>query len=272
MTLRLFQLITLLLLSSTLVAQEQRIPIFDTHIHYNQDVWESLPPSIALEYLTRAGIKRAIVSGTPGDGAERLYKADPKRVVPFLRPYKDELSRYSWFRDPDTLVYLKKHLQRIPYRGIGELHIFGDDTQRPVARELMQIALKQGLVMLVHTNEEGIVSISKQIPDNSLIWAHTGFDVDVSRLRALLNTHPKLYMELSFREGITDEKRKLTPEWRALLTDHSDRFMLGMDTYIPSRWADVSELATNARGWLSQLPVAVAKKIAHDNVANLFED
>jgi len=270
---RIFQLIVYLLLPSALVvAEEQHIPIFDGHIHYNHDVWEPLPPAKALEYLTRAGITRAIVSSTPADGTERLYKADSRRVVPFLRPYKDDLSQYTWFKDPDVPAYVKKHLQRISYRGIGELHLFGEDTKRPIVREVLQIARKHRLVVLAHTNEAGLVSIVEQVPGNTLIWAHAGFDVEISRLRALLNTHPKLYLELSFREGMVNEEGKLTTEWRALLTDHSARFLVGMDTYVPSRWAELTELAAQARGWLSQLPTAVARKIAHDNAAKLFED
>jgi len=270
---RVFQLIICLLLPSALiVAEEQRISIFDGHIHYNHDVWEPLPPAKALEYLTRAGITRAIVSSWPTDGTERLYKADPKRVVPFLRPYKDNLSQYTWFKDPDAPAYVKKHLQRIPYRGIGELHLFGDDTKRPVVREVLKTVRKHQLVVLAHTNEKGLVLIFEQVPDNTVIWAHTGFDVDVSRLRALLNTHPKLYLELSFREGMTNEEGKLTTEWHALLIDHSARFLVGMDTYTPNRWAELTEHAAEARGWLSQLPTVVARKIAYGNAANLFND
>jgi hypothetical protein len=63
------------------VAADAALEIFDGHIHYSSDVWDKLPPQRALELLSEAGITRALVSGTPGEGAERLYRKAPDRVV-----------------------------------------------------------------------------------------------------------------------------------------------------------------------------------------------
>ena len=49
-----------------------------------------------------------------------------------------------------------------------------------------------------------------------------------------------------------------------------DRFLLGSDTWIPERWAAYGDIMAGYRGWLAQLPPAVAKQIAHGNARALF--
>jgi hypothetical protein len=69
-----------------------------------------------------------------------------------------------------------------------------------------------------------------------IIWAHTGFSTSAARVRELLDAHPALWGELSYRGGIIDGSGMLTREWRALFASHSSRFLLGSDTWINERW------------------------------------
>jgi hypothetical protein len=48
------------------------------------------------------------------------------------------------------------------------------------------------------------------------------------------------------------------------------RFLVGMDTYKPSRWAELPEIAADTRHWLEQLPDEVAADIARNNLDRLF--
>jgi hypothetical protein len=244
-------------------------PIFDAHIHYSEDVWEALSPGQALQKLGEAGIRRAVVSATPAEGAERLYRATPARVVPFLRPYPSRAHRYTWHRDPAIPDWLRAQLGRIPYRGIGEFHVFGDDANGPVVREIIDIARQRGLVLMAHTDPVGLAAILARAPDTDVIWAHAGFDVPLDELQALLEAHPRLWLELSFREGIL-EGGVLTPAWRRFFDAHAGRCLAGTDTYTPGRWADLAGLVEETRQWLAQLPEAQASRIAHDNAARLF--
>lgn len=243
--------------------------LFDGHIHYSEDVWDKLPPQRALELMTEAGISRAVVSATPGEGAELLYRAAPNRVVPFLRPYADRSMRSTWFRDTATLSYVRGQLSRVPYRGIGEFHLSGENAQDPVVRQLVKLARERGLALHAHTDLTGIRALLLQAPDIPVIWAHGGFDVPESTLRQLLSEHEQLYVELSFRDGIT-KAGQLTPVWSALMMDFPTRFFAGTDTYIPARWVELPELASEIRAWLKQLPKDVARKIAYANADRLF--
>ena len=258
-----------LLASASIAAADPARELFDGHIHYSSDVWDKLPPQRALELLSEAGITRALVSATPGEGAERLYRAAPDRVVPFLRPYATREHRYTWSGDAAALDYLRQQLERIPYRGIGEFHVSGEDANNPVARAVVALAVEKGLALHVHTDLAGIEVLLDQAPDTPLIWAHGGFDVPETTLRDLLARHEHLYIELSFREGITDDG-KMTSVWYDLLTAFPTRFLTGMDTYSPRRWAELPELAAETRGWLQQLPQDVAQDIAYGNAARLF--
>jgi hypothetical protein len=262
-------LLVSLFVPGQIVVADTELEIFDGHIHYSGDVWDRLPPQRALELLSEAGITRALVSGTPGEGAERLYREAPDRVVPFLRPYAKREHRYTWSRDAGIPDYLRAQLARVPYRGIGEFHLAGADAHNPVVADVVALALERDLALHAHTDLTGIQVLLAQASAIPVIWAHGGFDVPETTLRELLAKHKHLYIELSFREGIAEDG-KLTSVWYELMTDFPTRFLTGMDTYTPGRWVELPELAAEARSWLRQLPEGVAHNIAYGNAARLF--
>lgn len=244
--------------------------IHDGHIHYDQDVWKTLPPVDAIAMLKAENIQRALVSATPTEGAEMLFKEDPAIVIPMLRPYKSWRHRYLWFNDPELKTYLLEHLARVPYRGFGEFHIFGDDVDSVPVEDMIEIAREQKLALHPHTDLEGMRIFLRKAPDVVVIWAHGGFNVPLATLQALLEDYPMLYIELSLREGMLDEDGRLSSSWRQLLTAFPTRFLVGMDTYKPSRWAELPEIAADTRHWLEQLPDDVAADIARNNLDRLF--
>ncbi len=257
-------------LSLTAHADEGSYRIHDGHIHYDQDVWETLPPAEAVQMLKDENIQRALVSATPAEGAEMLYRADSEIVIPMLRPYKSWRHRYLWFNDPDLKPYLLEHLATVPYRGFGEFHVFGEDADSIPMEEMIELARERKLALHPHTDLEGMRIILRKAPDINVLWAHGGFDVPVGTLRELLDTYPMLYIELSLREGMLDDEQQLTAQWNQFLLDYRSRFLVGMDTYKPSRWADLPEIAAETRGWLAQLPADVAADIARNNLDRLF--
>ncbi|MDH5570673.1 MAG: hypothetical protein OEY89_02845 [Gammaproteobacteria bacterium] len=249
---------------------ETSYTIHDAHIHYDQDVWEALPAAHALRMLSNENISRALVSATPTEGAEKLYRANPEIVIPMLRPYKSWRHRYFWFKDPELKAYLLAHLARVPYRGFGEFHVFGKDADSVPMEQMIELARERKLVLHPHTDLEGMRIILQKAADIVVIWAHGGFDVPVETLRDLLDKYPMLYIELSFREAMLDDEQQLTSQWNNFLVNYPKRFLVGMDTYKPSRWADLPETAAEVRHWLKQLPDDVAVDIARNNLDRLF--
>jgi hypothetical protein len=96
----------------------------------------------------------------------------------------------------------------------------------------LKLARERGLALHVHTDLLRLQTLLGQVLGIPVIWAHGGFDVPESALRQLLGEHEQLYIELSFRKGITDAGR-LTPVWSALTIDSPSRFLTGTDIYIP---------------------------------------
>ena len=102
-----------------------------------------------------------------------------------------------------------------------------------------------------------------------MIWAHAGFDVPVERLDELLARYPGLLLELSYRSDIAP-LGTLADDWRTLFSKWPDRILVGTDTHVGARWAELDALADEARNWLKQLPVDVAHRIAFANAADLI--
>jgi hypothetical protein len=266
-----YALAALLAAASATVAADMKDPlIHDGHIHYDQDVWQTLPPEKAVQMLRAENIHRALVSATPGEGAEMLYREAPELVIPMLRPYKSWRHRYLWFNDPELKTYLLEHLARAPYRGFGEFHVFGEDADSIPMEEMIELARERKLALHPHTDLEGMRIILQKAPDVVVLWAHGGFNVPVETLIELLDRYPMLIIELSLREGMLGTGGLLTPQWRQFLIEYRSRFLVGMDTYKPGRWADLPEIAAETRHWLEQLPQDVSADIARNNLDRLF--
>lgn len=243
-------------------------PLFDGHIHFNSNVWEKIGPEDAVDRLRSAGIRHALVSSTPTEGTKRLFALDPTRIIPLLRPYQSPTDRRTWFADPGLVPRLLKHLETFPYRGIGEFHVFGADASTPVMREMIDVAVERGLFLHAHADEDAIVRIVEQAPNLTVIWAHAGFDVPVERLDEFLGRYPRLLIELSYRSDIAP-LGALAENWRNLFIRWPNRFLVGMDTHVGGRWAELRDLADEARRWLTQLPEHVAHRIAFQNAGDL---
>jgi hypothetical protein len=242
----------------------------DGHIHYNKDVWDKLSPQQALSFLTENGVNRAIVFSTPTAGTEKLYSLSPRRVIPFLMPYRVARDRFTWHSDETMVDYVKQQLSTGIYKGFGEFHLFKEHKDTSVIRQLMQLVAEHNIMLSAHADAETIEALIKMQPEVSIIWAHCGMDHPVEDVHRMLDQYPKLYCELSFRYHMFTHEEQLEPQWKILLEQHSERFMLGMDTYMPRHWASLPENTDFARQWLSQLPPAARKLIASGNINRMF--
>lgn len=246
-----------------------RLPLFDAHIHYSSDAWNQYAPEAVIGILDGAGIRRALVSSTPDEGTVRLHEKAPGRVVPELRPYRSPSDMGSWHRDESVPPYLRERLKRGIYRGIGEFHLHGEDAKSPVVRQVVQMAVEGDLILHAHSDDVAVEQLFAIDPGARVLWAHAGMSTPVKSVGRLLDRHPNLRVELSYRYDVAPGGR-LAPEWRALFLRHPDRFLYGSDTWTPSRFGEVASLADGARRWLAELPPDVAERIAYRNGEALF--
>ena len=260
-------------------------PLFDAHLHYNVEAAESHPVADVLGRMKRSGVRAVIANSRPNDGTKALAAArDEARaagvtVVPFVRLYRNRADYSSWHSDPGIVAMVQAELAAgtqaelaAVRAGLGEFHLYDSaNADGPTARQLMQLAEQRGLAVLAHVDDEAVEKLLAHAPRARLIWAHTGIGgVPIERVRALLLRHPNLLGELSYRPGLTEGAGRLSPAWRALLSEMPERFMIGSDTWINERWDDYESLMQQARRWLGDLPPAAARRIAWENGAGLF--
>ncbi len=244
------------------------LPIFDAHVHYSHDAWESTPPPDAIAILRKAGLQRALVSSSGDAGTQRLVALAPDLVVPSLRPYRTRGDVSTWVRDDTVVAFLEERLRNARYAAIGEFHLYGADADLPVPRRMIALAKQHRMVLHAHSDVDAIERIFRQDPDARVLWAHSGFE-RAETVRDALRRHRNLWCDLAFRSE-HGSGGKVPAEWRALFTEFPDRFMVGTDTFTPERWHYIVEHANWSRAWLADLPGPLAERIAWRNGDALF--
>ncbi len=258
-------------LSADASGAAENIPIFDTHMHYSRDAWSAFDPSQIAARLDAAGVRWGLVSSTPDDGTLTLHRRDPTRFVPALRPYRGPSDMMDWFESKEVLRYIEARLDRAPYRAIGEFHLYSaDQVQTPEMRRIVALAADRGIHLHVHSGAGPVKALLELRPGLRILWAHAGMNEPPDIVAAMLDRHELVWAELSFRAGDIAPGGTIDPEWRALLIRHSDRFVIGSDTYITSRWDEYPALIAEHRSWLSELPDDIAEAIAWRNAVRLF--
>ena len=257
---------------SVLPARAEELPIFDAHLHYNAEAQAPYPLRDVLALFQKNGVRGILANSRPNDGSWALFAARSEAlwVVPFMRPYRTRADIATWFEDPEVLALIESELDRAPYLGIGEFHLNGSSAAGGAqVKRIVGLAVARGLWLHAHSDVAAIEAIYAHDPRAKVIWAHTGFGTAPETVRALLEKHPGLMGELSYRSGIA-EGGQLSPAWRDLFAAHGDRFLIGSDTWVNERWSRYSELIEGYRGWLSQLPRDTAEKIAFRNAERIF--
>lgn len=253
-------------------AQADRIEIFDAHLHYNQEPNPFYSLDKVLDLFSRNGVTGILATSRPNKGTHQLMdaKAPGLWVVPFIRPYRTRPDIQTWFNDPTIYDLVKEEYERGYYRGVGEFHIYGKSAASEWVRKIVDFAVDRKLFLHAHCDEEALLILFSHNPKAKIIWAHTGFSTPPTRVKELFASHPNLWGELSYRSGITGNDGKLSAEWQALFAAHSDRFLLGSDTWINERWFSYDAIIKGYREWLVQLPREQAERIANGNAKRLF--
>ncbi len=276
-------------LSGRALAADYTGPLFDAHLHYNEEAWNGRdgphPPADVLARMQRNGVRGILSNSRPNDGTRALAALPQTRaagvtVVPFIRLYRTRADYDNWFRDPGIYRMVQEELARGtaagPYRGLGEFHLYDSGNARgPIARQLMALAEEKSLVVLAHVDDEAIELLMAATPSQGrelrLVWAHTGINgTPIERVQELLAKYPRLMGELSYRPGLTCDGGKLCADWRALIERHPDRFLIGSDTWVNQRWQHYDATMQGYRAWLGDLPADIARRIAWGNAARLF--
>lgn len=243
--------------------------VFDVQIHYSHDAWDSIPPDEAIRRLREAGITRAMVSSSSDEGTIRLYQLAPDLIIPALRPYQKRRDLQHWMYQEESIPFMESRLAQYPYAAIGEIHLnYFDETDLPVVRKTIQLVQEHNLLLHIHADAMALERIYAQAPDIKILWAHAGFEPAL-KVREMMERHKNLWADLSFRWAIFKDGQFRT-HWRELLIEHSDRFMVSVDTYTPKRWAEIRTSLDWYESMFAQLPRKVARRIRYDNAQRVI--
>jgi hypothetical protein len=247
---------------------QERLPIFDAHVHYSHDAVELVPPKQAVQILRQAGLKGVFVSSSDDEGTQKLLAEAPDLIVPELRPYRTRADVSGWVRENDIVRYLEQRLAKYRYAGIGEFHLYGADVELPVPQRMVALARERDLLLHAHSDVDAIERLFKAWPQARILWAHSGFDRPAA-VREMLRKHPQLWCDLAYR---TDQASNNVVDgaWREAFIEFPDRFMVGTDTFTPERWHYIVPHADFSRGWLADLPPPVAERIAWRNAETVL--
>lgn len=166
-------------------------------------------------------------------------------------------------------------------------------TDGPFFRSLMAIASREGRPVPMHMqfHPESVAQLSQllqQHPEGKVILSHCGKDTRAADVRAMLQKHSNLFCDLSFRgaplataESRLDANRLIfwgpgllssagiKSDWRQLIEDHPDRFMVGIDDVHSWDIYDQTVVAIR-QGVLAQLKPETAEMVAWRNAARVF--
>lgn len=297
-------LLTILLVSpgGRLAAQEaERLPLADLHFHAEQ----VLPPEEALRAMDRAGVRWAGNGPKGRDVLWRPFVlAAPERFLPFggqgrINFLVRNRGEAAWtLADAETTRYLEQleeGLRAGRFKGIGELFVNnarsysqGNSPTRypadaPLMQRLLRLAATYQAPLSVHMEADfgSVEELERLLPLNRkgmVIWAHCGIYADADLVRTLMARHSNLLCELSYRDDryvgprssyvpITGFSRRLESDWKRLLEEHSDRFLIGVEVGNLSQYQSIIDFF---RAILAQLTPDAARRIAYENAQQLF--
>ena len=231
-------------------------------------VGAEIPLERALAILDKAGVRMAAVSSTSDEATIKMYRADPKRVVPMLRPYRTRSDMGGWHNDAGIPAYLAERLKLGVHKGIGEFHLYGEDAGSAVMKEIVRMAVARNLILHAHSDARAVDILFRHDARARVLWAHAGF-TNPAEVERMMARHPNLWVETAIR-GDIGPGGALDPAWAAVFVKYPDRWLVGTDTYVTSRWHRMPEIHAETRAWLAKLPPAVAEKMAWRNGTKLF--
>ena len=139
---------------------------------------------------------------------------------------------------------------------------------------------------VVHENLTAFATLLDHNTAARWVWTHAGADhigdMTVDLLRVMLDAHDNLYLAIKVTPGAggnlvegnrpVDLNGDLRPEWLQLITDFSDRIMLGSDAFFgsPGLTDDGTPTMPSTFSVANQLPPALAQAVVEDVVHDVY--
>ena len=275
-------------------AEGAKPPVADIHLHWKWNQKEATTPAQAIAALEAENTSLAVVTGTPPELALELQQLAPELIVPIYGIYRTPGDWATWHRDDTLLPRVRAALQSGRYKGIGEIHMLGgfiSHWRKPTIAGLFNLAAEFDVPVLLHTEfsrADYTLGLCRAYPETRFLWAHAGAMLSPDEVRRVMDGCTNVHADLSARDPwrhranpIADDQGMLLPEWRQLIIDYADRFMIGSDPVWPveqlnpwdepdTGWVELPRFMDFHRHWLQQLPPDKAEAIRQGNALRFF--
>ena len=259
-------------------AAAQSPPIIDLHLHF-AEAWDIDAFVKQMDALGVAKAGNAAALGSPDALALEWARKYPDQFIPFAGKeaiwdfIRSDGERAWTLQAPAVVTYLQQleaALKAGQFKGIGEINIFPGPrfpADSPLMRRLWSLSAAFRVPLSIHMDarDEPVAEMERLLASDrrgTLIWAHGG-GAGPALVRRLMRAYPNLYADLSGRLPALTRIR----EWKVLLEELPDRFVIGSDV------TTLAEFVDTIRSWrkiLDELPPATARKLAYENAERLL--
>lgn len=292
----------------------QDVPIADVHMHLypgltvqalrdamdrNKVLWGGAVGPIGASALDRESVRAAlgpryIPAGAQVEqttiffsgGAAEMVDADAPSFQQLLATLRKEFADQS-IAGLGELILSNRNSSAIVVRNGNRINFTRTvPLDAPTYRQLYALAAEhQGFVQLhVEDGEDDIAQLKAVLqrhPALTVIASHCLQSTSPQQVRTLMEAHPNLYCELSFRSSVLLNfpagKRRtihgpdwLDKDWQALIEALPERFMVGSDVTHPGASYDAVIGAVRG-GLLAHLSPPTRLQVAHGNARRLFK-
>ncbi len=257
-----------------------------------------------IELMDQANVYRTILSARndrkPKD-VSMLASQHPERIIAAVRSKGKAFNNGS----PKFKKLIKMQVNNPQYRAMGEAILYHAKKGKkapeidvaansPQAQFLLDLAIKRNWPFIAHYefsaagwNKSDYIkdfeAMASSHPEHPFVLIHMG-QLDADEAKRLIDTHQNVYFIMSHSNPVTLAKnsgqpwanlysgKSLAPEWLNIILASPDRFILGFDNVWPEDWGQsYLKQATLWRKALSELPLHIAKALAHGNAERLWK-
>ena len=198
----------------------------------------------------------------------------------------------------DLMAMLAEDFAAGKLKGVGEIFANANTTSQawvgrkmridaPTNRAMLDLVAKHGGVLSMHVEWDSdsvaqLGELAASNPQGRIIIAHCGSNTSAVDIRTILKKHQNLFCDLSARHppklhpGLMRKKPEqkiftasgLERDWRDLIEDMPDRFMVGTDTKTEQDYG--GSIAAIRSGLLANLSAETAEKVAYKNAEALL--